>query len=125
MRRFTKDYLRLYRSAKQMKKALTQKQIKYAIGQYQKLKRTADIAVELDVTQRRIRQILAEFRKTGKHHVQGKAGRVRILPTTAETQAVLDAHRQEPVGVIRTVQNMQANHNTSYRRIYKIRVMAQ
>ena len=78
------------------------------------------IAVELDVTQRRIRQILAEFRKTGKHHVQGKAGRIRILPTTAETQAVLDAHRQEPVGVIRTVQSMQANHNTNYRRIYKI-----
>ena len=99
---------------------LTQKQIKYAIGQYQKLKRTADIAAELYVTQRRIQQVLAEFRKTGKYHVQGKARRGRVLPTTAETQAVLDAHRQEPVGVIRTIQNRQANHNTSYRRIYKI-----
>ena len=120
LRRFAKDYLKLYRSAKQMKKALTQKQIKYAIDQYQKLKRTADIAVELNVTQRRIQQRLAEFRKTGKHHVQGKAGRGRVLPTTAETQTVLDAHKQEPVGVIRTVQNIQANHNISYRRIYKI-----
>ncbi len=120
LRRFTKDYLRLYRSAKHMKKSLTQKQIKYAIDQYQKLKRTADIAVELGVTQRRIQQILAEFRKTGKHHVQGKPGRGHILPTAAETQAVLEAHKQEPVGVIRTVQNIQANHNISYRRIYKI-----
>ena len=48
--RFAKYNLRLYRSAKQMKKALSQKQIKYVTYQYQKLKRTADIAVELNVT---------------------------------------------------------------------------
>ncbi len=103
-----------------MKIKLTERQIRYAISRCQKGRPTADIAAELKVTQRRIQQLWAEFRRTGVHHVQRSPGRRQVLPTPGETRAVLDAYAGQKVGVVRTTLDLQASHNISYRRVYRI-----
>ncbi len=48
-----------------MRKYLTEKSIRYIIAQCKQGRRTATIAYEMNVTQRHIQRIWAEFRKTG------------------------------------------------------------
>lgn len=120
LRRLAKDYFRLYRSAKPVAKRLTEKQIKYAMAQCSKGRPTATIAEELNVTQRRIQQLYAEFCKTGTVHVQRASGRRRVKPTNEEVKLVLDKHQETHAGVVRTTCDLQPNCNISYRRVYRI-----
>ena len=54
---------------------LTERQIRYAVGQRKEGRSAAAIAGELGVTPRRVRQLWAEFRATGKAHVPPRPGR--------------------------------------------------
>ena len=103
-----------------MAKRLTEKQIKYAIKQCSKGRPTSTIAKELNVTQRRIQQLYAEFCKTGTVHVQGTSGRKRKQITIDEVNLVLGAQKETHAGVVRTTCSLQPDYNISYRRVYRI-----
>ena len=102
-----------------MRKKLEKKQIDYIISQCKKEKSTSQIAKEMEISQRRVQQLWAEFRATGKSHVPQKPGRVRIYPTKEQIDAVLDAHKTLSAGVARIAKylhdkNMVISYNTTY-----------
>ncbi len=99
IRHCVKEYYRLYRS-KIIRKYLTEKSIRYIIAQCKQGRRTATIAYEMNVTQRHIQRIWAEFRKTGVPHVQKTPGRHSSAPSEAQTNLVLQKHKEQPIGAV-------------------------
>ena len=73
---------------------LTERSIRYIIRELKKDRVTKVLAEEMNVSQRRIQQLCAEYQKTGRVHAQGRAGRPREAdPSYAEIEMVLDVHR--------------------------------
>ncbi len=97
----TKEYFSLYRSRKPMRVNLTQKQIDYIIRQCRKGSSTSHIATEMKISQRRVQQLWAMYRATGKIPTLQMPGRPKIPPTEEQTNVVLAAHRIMPAGVTR------------------------
>ena len=86
---------------------LTERSIRYIIRELKKGRGTKVLAEEMNVSQRRIQQLWAEYQRTGKVHTQGHAGRPREAdPSDAETEMVLDIHRRWPDGVQLTVRRL-------------------
>ena len=101
------EYDRLYDIIGSMKSMLTDKSIRYAIRQLEKGRGTKVVAEELNVSQRHIQRLWAEYVKTGKAHIQGHAGRPKKPEISdAEVEMVLDVHRRWPDGVQLTVRRL-------------------
>ncbi len=47
-------------------------------------------------------------------------GRLHNPVAAAQIRLVTDAHRDDPVGVLRTARRLRNNHGTSYRAVYRI-----
>ncbi len=58
------------------------------------------------------RQIYAEFRRTGKYPVPGRASRPSMEITLEEIRQVLDTHKGEPVEVLRTAARLRGKIST-------------
>lgn len=116
------DYIKLYGRHSEVIPKLTDKSIRYAIRQLKKGRGTKVVSEELNVTQRHIQRLWAEYCKTGTIHVQGQAGRpANPPPSEQEIQAVLDVHNRKPEGVVRTAKRLRKEgHNISRHRAYKI-----
>ncbi len=101
---------------------LTDKAIRYAVRQLEKGKDTKTVAEEINVTQRHVQRLWAEFNRTGSIHVQQPAGRPADLPPPdEETNMVLDVHGRKPEGVLRTAKRLRKEgHDISYSRVYQI-----
>ena len=94
---------------------LTVRQIKYAVDQAGKGRRTSHIASELGVSQRRIQQLHAEFRRTGR------PGRRAMKISREQTRMVLDQHKRQPVGMLRAAKSLrQAGQIIRYSAAYRI-----
>ena len=105
-----------------MRPRLTDKSIRYIIGQLEKGKDSGTVAGELRVTQRHVQRLWAEYRKAETVHVQRPAGRPkRPAPSGEEIRAVLDAHDSRPEGVQRTVKRLRKKgYDIIYAKVYKI-----
>ena len=101
---------------------LTNKTIRYAVRQLEKGKYTKTVAEEINVTQRHVQRLWAEFNRTGSIHVQQPAGRPADLPPSdEEINMVLDVHGRKPEGVLRTARRLRKEgHGISYSRVYQI-----
>ena len=77
---------------------------------------------ELEVTPRHILRLRAEFKETGSVHVPRLPGKPALQPPSqGEVKLLLDFHRLEKVGVLRTVISLRrAGHNTIYRQTHHI-----
>ena len=111
-----KDYFALHRSRKQMTKHLTAKAIRYAMEQIKKGTSTSVVAVQIGATLRHVRRLWTEFCTTGSPHVPKMLGRPATRQSPDEVQMVLDEHRREDVGVLRTAMNLRKDHDISYAR---------
>lgn len=103
-----------------MRIRLDQKQIGYIVRQCEKGRRTSHVAEEMKISQRRVQQILAEYRATGKIPTLKPPGRPEINPTKEQIDAVLAAHNEMPAGVTRTTRylrqrGMQISEKMTYR----------
>ena len=89
-----------------MIKRLTAKAIHYAMGQIKKGTSSSTVAVQIGVTPRHVRRLWTEFCATGSSHIPRMPGRPATRPSPDEVQLVLDEHRREDVGVLRTAMNL-------------------
>ena len=89
-----------------MTKRLTAKAIRYAMGQIKKGASSSAVAVQIGVTPRHVRRLWAEFCATGSPHIPRMLGRPATRPSPDEVRLVLDEHRREDVGVLRTLQSV-------------------
>ena len=105
-----------------MKPKLTDRSIRYAIRQLERGRGTKVVAEELNVTQRHIQRLWAEYCKTGEVHVQRLAGRpAGPAPSEREILTVLDVHNRKPEGVVRTAKRLRKEgHDISRYRAYRI-----
>ncbi len=115
-----KDYFVLHRSRKKMTKRLTAKAIRYAMGQIKKGTSSSAVAVQIGVTPRHVRRLWAEFCATGSPHIPRMPGRLATWPSSDEVQLVLDEHRREDVGVLRTAMNLRKDYDVSYAKVYQV-----
>ena len=101
---------------------LTERSIRYIIRELKKDRGTKVPAEEMDVSQRRIQQLWAEYQRTRKVHTQGRAGRPREAdPSDAEIEMVLDIHRRWPDGVQLTVRRLRkSGSDISYSMVCRI-----
>ena len=101
---------------------LTERSIRYIIRELKKDRGTRVLAEEMNVSQRRIQQLWAEYQRTGKAHTQGRAGRPRESdPSDAEIEMVLDIHRRWPDGVQLTVRRLRkSGSDISYVKVCRI-----
>ena len=101
---------------------LTGKAIRYAVRQLEKGKGTKAVTEEINVTQRHVQRLWAEFNRIGSIHVQQPAGLPADLPPSyEEINMVLDAHGRKPEGVLRTARRLRkGGHDISYSRVYQI-----
>ena len=73
------------------------------------------------ISQRRVQQLWAEFRDTGKPHAPQSPGRGVVRPSREQVDAVLDACKTEPAGVARTAKYVRSMGTLiSYALVYKI-----
>ena len=112
----------MYRSKKPMKPKLTNRSIRYIIGELKKGKSTKMLSEEINVTQRHVQLLQAEYVRTKTIHIQRPAGRPKSNgPSDEEIKIVLDAHQLKPNGVVRTANLLKRDgHNTSRYRVYDI-----
>ncbi len=101
---------------------MSDKEIRYIVKGRNAGKSATSLARDMKVTPRHVRRIYARYRRTGKMHVQQKAGRKAApQPAAGQVQAVLDMHCIEHVGVMRTAMRLQdAGHIISYNSVYRI-----
>ena len=101
---------------------LTDKAIRCAISQLEKGKGTKAVAEEINVTQRHVQRLWAEFNRTGSIHVQQPAGLPADLPPSyEEINMALDVHGRKPKGVLRTAKGLrEEGHDIIYSRVYQI-----
>ena len=118
----SEDYFKIHRSKKSMKQKLTDKSIRYIIRELKKGKSTKMLSEEINVTQRQVRRLQAEYLKTKTVHIQRPAGRPKSHgPSDEEIKTVLDAHHLKPDGVVRTANLLKREgHNISYYHVYNI-----
>ena len=103
-----------------MTKRLTAKAIRYAMGQIKKGASSSAVAVQIGVTPRHVRRLWAEFCATGSPHIPRMLGRPATQPSPDEVQLVLDEHRREDVGVLRTAMNLRKDYDISYAKVYQV-----
>ena len=103
-----------------MAKRLTAKAIRYAMGQLKKGKSPSAVAAEIGVTTRHVRRLWVEFCAIGSPHVPKTPGRPATRPSSDEVQLVLDKHKREDVGVLRTAMNLRKSHDISYSKVYRV-----
>jgi len=101
-KRLAKEYFVLYRSRKPVRARLEKRQIDHIIRECRKGRRTSYVAEEMRISQRRVQQIWAAYRATGRPPEPQRPGRPGIRPTGEQTAAVLAAHDSMPAGVART-----------------------
>ena len=101
---------------------LTAESIRYIIRQIQKGKKTKVVAEELNISQRHVQRLWAEYVKTGTAHTQRNVGRPKKPePSDAEVKMVLETHRRWPDGVQMTVRRLRRDGcDISYARVYAI-----
>ena len=102
-----------------MAQQLTDSQVRYAIREYKKGRRTSDIAQEVRVTQRHVQRLLAEYGRTGRPHEFRRPGRRPVPITGREVDLVIRQCRMR-AGVQRTARALRAEHAISYGRVYRI-----
>ena len=102
---------------------LADRSMRYIISQMKKGRGTGVVAKELKVSQRHVQRLWAEYLKTGKAHVQGRAGRPnKPPPSDEEARMVLDAHRRWPDWMQLTARRLRrAGCDTSYARVYAVK----
>ena len=88
--------------------------------QLDKGKSAVEVAVEVGVTARHIRRLRTEFHTTGSPHIPQRLGRPAQQSSPDDVRMVLDQHKQEPAGVLRTAMALQKKYDISYMRVYKI-----
>ena len=72
---------------------LTDKSIRYIIGQIKKGRGTKVVAEELNISQRHVQRLWAEYVKTGMIHTRGNVGRPnKPEPSDVEVKIVLETH---------------------------------
>ena len=99
---------------------LGKERLRYVEGQCGRSRPARAVAAELGVTTRRIRQLYAEFRRTGAIRPPMRPGRKARPATAAETQLVLRMHGKRPAGVLHTARILREHgHNISSRRVYR------
>ena len=105
-----------------MKQKLTDKSIRYIIRELKKGKSTKMLSEEINVTQRQVQRLQAEYLKTKTVHIQRPAGRPKSHgPSDEKIKTVLDAHHLKPDGVVRTANLLKGEgHNISYYHVYDI-----
>lgn len=105
-----------------MRPKLTNRSIRYIIGQMKKGRKAKDAAKEMNVTRRHFQRLWAGYRKTGTMPVLGSTGRPKEPgPSDEEIQAVLDAYRRRPEGVLRvTGRLLRDGRDIRYNRVYEI-----
>ena len=103
-----------------MTKRLTAKAIHYAMRQIKKGTSSSTVAVQIGVTTRHVRRLWAEFCATGSSHIPRMPGRPATRPSPDEVQLVLDEHRWEDVGVLRTAMNLRKDYDISYAKVYQV-----
>ena len=74
----------------------------------------------IGVTPRHVRGLWAEFRATGSPHIPKMPGLLATRPSSDEVQLVLDEHRREDVGVLRTAMNLRKDYDISYAKVYQV-----
>ena len=99
---------------------MKESEIRYIVRQHKKRKPTSTIASEMKISQRRVQQLLAEFRATGAIPVLQRPGRPRIKLNQDRTDSVLKACEEIPVGVQRITrilrkQGTQIRYDVVYR----------
>ncbi len=121
-KRTQQEYIKLHKSNEKMKPKMTDKSIRYAIRQLEKGRDTKTVAKELNVTQRHIQRLWAEYLKTGVIHTQRPAGRPPdLMPSDETIQTVLNTHKNKPEGYVRTAQRLKREgQNISYHHVYRI-----
>ena len=105
-----------------MRPKLSDRSIRYLIRQLEGGRDTKVVAGEVDVTQRHVQRLWAEYLRTGTAHIQRLAGRPKnTAPSDEEIQMVLDAYHRRPDGVLRTAKALRKEgHDISYSRVYQI-----
>ena len=119
-RRTANEYFDLYKSKKPTVKRLDEKTIKYAINKRREGVSASEIATALGISERHVRRLYARFLKTGKYPIPNVGGRPTKPVTQEEITTVLEVHKKEPVGVLRTASTVQLESSISHRRIYRI-----
>lgn len=102
-----------------MVRRLTDRQVKYAIREYKKGRKTSDIAQEIKTTQRHVQRLLAEYKRTGRPHEFHRPGR-RPVPITEREVDLVTKRCRVKAGVQRTARVLRAEHDISYGKVYKI-----
>ncbi len=120
MKRYTKDYFRLYRSTGRMQKRLTEKQIKRVINECVKGRKPSEVAAEAGVSTIHVQRLCAEFRITDIAHVRCKLGRVPIPTSNEKTAAVLWQYGRRPAGALRVARQLRKLHDIIYYDTYRI-----
>lgn len=97
-----RDYFKLHGSRGRVRPKITDRSIRYANRQLERGRGTKVVAEELNVTQRPIQRLWAEYCKTGTVHVQRLAGRPAALRVGDPDGADVHNHNHKPEGVVRT-----------------------
>ncbi len=99
---------------------MSDKEIRHVVKGRNAGKSATSLARNMKVTPRHVRKIYAGYRRTGKMHVQQKAGRKAApQPAAGQVRTVLDMHCIEHVGVIHTTMRLQdAGHVISYNSVF-------
>lgn len=118
----SQEYNKLYGVRDVTGPMLTDKSIRYAIKQIKMGRGTKVVAEELNISQRHVQRLWAEYIKTEKVHIQGHAGRPKKHAlSNREIEMILDIHRRWPDGVQMTVKRLRrAGCDISYRRVYAV-----
>ena len=105
-----------------MKQKLTDESIRYIIRELKKGKSTKTLADEVNMIQRHVQRLQAEYPKTKTVHIRRPAGRPKSHgPSDEEIKTVLDARRLKPNGAVRTTNLLKkAGHSISRYHVYRI-----
>ena len=116
------DYFKIHKSKKLIKQKLTDGSIRYIIRELKKGKSTKTLSDEINMIQRHVRRLPAEYLKAKTVHIQRPAGRPKSHGSSdEEIKTVLDAHQLKPNGVVRTTNLLKkAGHNISHYHVYDI-----
>ena len=86
--------------------------MRYIILELKSGKDAKAVASEMEVSQRRIQQLWAEYKKTGKCPGRGRIRRLKKAdPSDADIEMVLDIHRRRPDGVQLTARRLRRSRS--------------
>ena len=78
------------------------------------------MAVKIGVTLRHVRRLWAEFCATESPYIHKMPGRPAIRLSPDEVQLILDEHKREDVGVLRSAMNLRKDHDVRYSKVYSV-----